>query len=138
MKKVKLTEEQANTLELLKRNFGIEYVIRTKVKGFINNDKILNTLKVEDICQAIYIGYEIERPPAPEYHSSNFEITYNVGVDDLKHNKDNAIYFAIKRPSITTPGIPSSAYKAISFEEAGKVRDALDELIGYYEKYYSK
>lgn len=138
MEKVRLTQEQADRLKYLKENHSIDYIMKTKLsqRGFAHPDSdTLNDLTLEELTRAIFIGYEIELPPTPEYHSKNFEITYNVDVKDLISSQDEAIYFAIKKPLVSAY---EKSIKALSIEEAKKVSNTLDELIGYYYKYGKK
>lgn len=66
MEKVKLTPEQAESLEYLKRNFRYKEIVILHVQKYgcdwVGKGEGINGLDVDTLIKALYIGYEIEEP----------------------------------------------------------------------------
>ena len=61
MEKVKLTQEQADTIEDLKKKYSSEQIVGTNVRGRVHNRPVkLAELNLDTLIRALYIGYEIE------------------------------------------------------------------------------
>lgn len=59
MSKVKITQEQANEIEIRKQIFSNESTIKKHLEGW-ECIRILNLLTLDELIRALYIGYEIE------------------------------------------------------------------------------
>lgn len=58
MSKVTITEEQASEIEKRKQNFSNESTIKKHLEGW-EYKRILNSLTLDELIRALYIGYEI-------------------------------------------------------------------------------
>ncbi|WP_199425797.1 hypothetical protein [Thermaerobacillus caldiproteolyticus] len=108
MEKVKLTPQQAESLEYLKRNFRLKEIVILHVQKYgcdwVGKGEGINGLDVDTLIKALYIGYEIEEPfkvgdwVTWEYRSTKYtgkilEISDNDVLTDVK----GSIYGANQR-----------------------------------------
>jgi hypothetical protein len=116
MEKVKITKEQANTIERLKKGkFNFKDIMALYIsQTFGTQNTSLLTLSTEELAKALLNGYEIELPPAPEFNNNKLFIGY--------HSKDKTF----------------ESFNVCSIQEAKEIADTLYALVNYYEKFVNQ
>jgi hypothetical protein len=130
MSKVKLTQEQANSIKSLRENskFSFEDFMHCYIKQTFSKENIsLLALDAEDFAKALLIGYEIKKPEPPIYNTEKFNVCFNNSVQFLEER--NAFFIGFKNSGRYT------GYNSFSIGEATEIRDALDALLQYYNQF---
>lgn len=65
--KIKLTKEQSNGLEVIKKLYSIDNILKTHAKAnegaWIGTAANVNDLSLSDLATALIVGYEVEMTP---------------------------------------------------------------------------
>ena len=109
--KIKLTKEQSNGLEVIKKLYSIDNILKTHAKAdegaWTGNAEDVNDLSLSDLATALINGYEVEMTPheviAVKYNTSQDDYVYN----QCPHSKGFAegIEFTLNTLGITTKGV---------------------------------
>ena len=96
MEKVKLTPEQAESLEYLKRNFRSKEIVILHVQKYgcdwVGKGEGINGLNVDTLIKALYIGYEIEEPfKVGDWVVFKSGLISKITKTDISHKKEQLI-----------------------------------------------
>jgi hypothetical protein len=96
MEKVKLTQEQAESLEYLKRNFRSKEIVILHVQKYgcdwAGKVEGINGLDVDTLIKALYIGYEIEEPfKVGDWVVFKSGLISKITKTDISHRKEQLI-----------------------------------------------
>lgn len=85
MEKVVLTQEQADEIEIQKKEFRTSDVVVRRIlteNMYTNRHEVFHSMTIDDVIRALYIGYEVEK---------NFEVGDWVVVDGYSEDYDGKI-----------------------------------------------
>lgn len=86
--KIKLTKEQSNGLEVIKKLYSIDNVLKTHAKAdkgaWIGVAEGVNDLSLSDLATALIVGYEVEMTPG-----EIIKAEYQKAADERKKSEDD-------------------------------------------------
>jgi len=90
-KVIKLTKEQAQALECVRETESNEWILRThmatknnkKMKHWAGKAQSLDTLSIDDMARALYVGYSIQKPSIKEQISNDKSVKV-YGIMDVR------------------------------------------------------
>lgn len=109
--KLKVSREVANGLEVIKKLYSIDNILKTQAKAdegaWIGTAEYVNDLSLSDLATALIVGYEVEMTPheviAAEYVTSQQDWVNNAHI----HSKDfvEGIEFTLNTLGMTVKGV---------------------------------
>lgn len=86
--KIKLTKEQSNGLEVIKKLYSIDNILKTHAKAdkgaWIGTAANVNDLSLSDLATALIVGYEVEMTPG-----EIIKAEYQKATDERKKSEDD-------------------------------------------------